>query len=162
MPEKPVAGIDVSKDFSDMCIISPENEVFQTVHIFHDAASLQRSLTALAAAEHEFGERPVIVMESTAHYHRIIAQFLQVAGYDVLVINPMQSGSMKNINIRKVKSDKSDAHRLALLYRLKTFFHLHLGVYDAPLKSKKERRGCICCPHALSKISLIVSVFTLC
>ena len=120
MPEKPVAGIDVSKDFSDMCIISPENEVFQTVHIFHDAASLQRSLTALAAAEQEFGERPVIVMESTAHYHRIIAQFLQVAGYDVLVIDPMQSGSMKNINIRKVKSDKSDAHRLALLYRLKT------------------------------------------
>lgn len=120
MPEKPVAGIDVSKDFSDMCIITPDNKVFQTVHIFHDATSLRRSLAALEAAAREFREKPVIVMESTAHYHRVIAQFLQSAGYEVMVINPMQSGALKNINIRKVKSDKSDAHRLALLYRLKT------------------------------------------
>jgi len=123
MPEKPVAGIDVSKDFSDMCIISPDNKIFQTVHIFHDATSLRRSLTALTAltaAEHEFGEKPVIVMESTAHYHRVIAQFMQSSGYEVMVINPMQSGALKNINIRKVKSDKSGVHRLALLYRLKT------------------------------------------
>ncbi len=120
MPEKPVAGVDVSKDFSDMCIISPDNKIFQTVHIFHDPTSLRRSLAALEAAELEFREKPVIVMESTAHYHRVIAQFLQSSGYEVLVINPMQSGSIKNINIRKVKSDKSDAHRLALLYRLKT------------------------------------------
>lgn len=120
MPEKPVAGVDVSKDFSDMCIISPDNKIFQTVHIFHDLTSLRRSLAALEAAELEFREKPVIVMESTALYHRVIAQFLQSSGYEVLVINPMQSGSIKNINIRKVKSDKSDAHRLALLYRLKT------------------------------------------
>lgn len=120
MPEIPVAGIDVSKDFSDMCIISPNNNIFQTVHIFHDATSLRRALGALKAAETAFSEKPVIVMESTAHYHRIIAQFLQSSGYEVLVINPMQSESMTNINIRKVKSDKSDAHRLALLYRLKT------------------------------------------
>ncbi len=120
MPEKPVAGIDVSKDFSDMCIISPDNKIFQTVHIFHDVTSLRHALAALEAAELEFSEKPVIVMESTAHYHRVIAQFLQSSGYEVLVINPMQSGSIKNINIRKVKSDKSDAHRLALLYRLKT------------------------------------------
>lgn len=120
MPDKPVAGIDVSKDFSDMCIISPDNKIFQTVHIFHDFTSLRRSLAALKAAESKFHEKPVIVMESTAHYHRVIEQFLKSSGYEVLVINPMQSGSIKNINIRKVKSDKSDAYRLALLYRLKT------------------------------------------
>ncbi len=80
MPEKPVAGIDVSKDFSDMCIITPDNKVFQTVHIFHDATSLRRSLAALEAAAREFREKPVIVMESTAHYHRVIAQFLQSNG----------------------------------------------------------------------------------
>lgn len=120
MPDKPVAGIDVSKDFSDMCIISPDNKSFQTVHIFYDFTSLRRSLAALKAAESKFHEKPVIVMESTAHYHRVIEQFLKSSGYEVLVINPMQSGSIKNINIRKVKSDKSDAYRLALLYRLKT------------------------------------------
>lgn len=120
MLARPVAGIDVSKEFSDMCVISPDNAIFQTVHIFHDPTSLQLALSVLKDAELKFGEKPVLVMESTAHYHRVIAQFMELAGYDVLVINPMQSGALKNMNIRKVKSDKSDAYRLALLYRLKT------------------------------------------
>jgi hypothetical protein len=32
----PVAGVDVSKRFSDMCILSPENDVFARVKIYHD------------------------------------------------------------------------------------------------------------------------------
>ena len=40
-------------------------------------------------------------------------------GFDVVVVNPLQSGALKNINIRKVKNDRVDAYRIALLYRLK-------------------------------------------
>ena len=36
----PVAGIDVSKEFSDMCILSPDNAVFEKVKIYHDKASI--------------------------------------------------------------------------------------------------------------------------
>lgn len=120
MQEKPVAGIDVSKDFSEMCIIAPDNSVHSHTRIYHDLTSMKRALTKLEDASNQFSDTPVIVLESTAHYHRILAQFLQSAGYEVLIINPLQSSSLKNINIRKVKNDKIDAYRIALLYRLKT------------------------------------------
>lgn len=32
----PAAGVDVSKRFSDMCILIPENEVFIRTKIYHD------------------------------------------------------------------------------------------------------------------------------
>ena len=32
----PVAGIDVSKRFSDMCILSPDNKIFAQEKIYHD------------------------------------------------------------------------------------------------------------------------------
>ena len=115
----PVAGVDVSQSFSDMCIIAPDNSIFQQTKIYHDLTSMQRSLLMLRDAENVFGSKPVIVMESTSHYHRLLWQFLSEAGYEVIVINPIQSGGMKNIHVRKVKSDKVDAYKIATLYRLK-------------------------------------------
>ena len=56
-------------------------------------------------------------MESTGHYHKILFHSLTKIGYDVCVINPIQSDSIKNIGVRKVKNDKVDARKLALLYR---------------------------------------------
>lgn len=115
----PVAGVDVSKSFSDMCILAPDNSVFKRVKIYHDLTSMQRSLLSLRDAENAFGDKPVIVMESTSHYHRLLWQFMSEAGYEVIVINPIQSGGMKNIHVRKVKNDKVDAYKIATLYRLK-------------------------------------------
>lgn len=115
----PVAGVDVSKRFSDLCILGPDNSVFRRVKIIHDLTSMQSSLTALRDAEEAFEGRPVVVMESTSHYHRLLWQFMTEAGYEVIVINPIQSGGLKNINVRKVKNDKVDAYKIAMLYRLK-------------------------------------------
>lgn len=56
-------------------------------------------------------------MESTVHYHKILFQTLSKNGYEVCVINPIQFDSIKNIRVRKVKNDKVDARRIALLYR---------------------------------------------
>ena len=47
----PVAGIDVSKRFSDMCILTPGNEVFDRVKIYHDTTSMDRALSLLQRAE---------------------------------------------------------------------------------------------------------------
>ena len=44
----PVAGVDVSKEFSDMCILTPDNAVFERVKIYHDKASMTQSVKALA------------------------------------------------------------------------------------------------------------------
>ncbi|MDE7244939.1 MAG: IS110 family transposase [Oscillospiraceae bacterium] len=67
----------------------------------------------------EYSVAPVVVMESTSHYQLILHQFFQMAGLEVIVVNPIQSGALKNINVRKVKNDKVDAYKIAMLYRLK-------------------------------------------
>lgn len=114
----PVAGVDVSKHFSDMCILTPANEVFNRVKIYHDPTSMDRALGFLQCAEQQFAAKPVIVMESTSHYHLLLFQFFSDAGYEVIVVNPLQSNALKNISVRKIKTDKVDAYRLALLYRM--------------------------------------------
>ena len=119
MKETPVAGVDVSKEFSDMCILAPDNTVFERVKVYHDKTSMDRAVKALDRASRAFGEKPVVVMESTSHYHRLLCQFLTKHRYHVVTINPLQSSAFKNINIRKIKNDQIDAYRLALLYRTK-------------------------------------------
>jgi transposase len=114
----PVAGIDVGKRFSEMAILSPSNEVYARIRINHDSYSnFERAFELLRKTEKEFAVKPVVVMESTGHYHKILFHSLTKIGYEVCVINPIQSDSIKNIGVRKVKNDKVDARKIALLYR---------------------------------------------
>lgn len=119
MNQVPVAGIDVGKRFSEMVILSPSNEVYARIRINHDSHSnFEKAFELLRNAEKEFEAKPVVVMESTGHYHKVLFHSLCKAGFDVCVINPLQTDSIKNIGIRKVKNDKVDARKIALLYRL--------------------------------------------
>ena len=115
----PVAGVDVSKRFSDLCVLSPDNNVLLRQKIYHDMVSMKLAEKKLHEIELEYGARPVVVMESTSHYHLILFQFFTDAGFEAIVVNPIQSGALKNINVRKVKNDRVDAYRIAMLYRLK-------------------------------------------
>lgn len=115
----PVAGVDVSKRFSDLCVLAPDNSILTQLKIYHDSTSMNRALTELRRVEREYGAAPVIVMESTSHYHLIVYQFFRDAGFEVIVVNPIQSGALKNIHIRNVKNDRVDAHKIAMLYRMK-------------------------------------------
>lgn len=114
----PIAGIDVGKYFSEMIILSPTNEVTGRMKINHCMNDFSRSLELLNNTEKEFHAKPVVVLESTGHYFKLLSQFLKTNGYEVVVANPIQTNSIKNIGIRKVKSDKVDAKKIALLYRL--------------------------------------------
>ncbi|KNY30256.1 IS110 family transposase [Pseudobacteroides cellulosolvens] len=118
MNNVPVAGIDVGKFFSEMAILSPSNEMCKRMKITHCMDDFNKALDLLKKAENEFNEKPVIVMESTGHYFKLLSKFLNNNGYEVVVANPIQTNSIKNISIRKVKNDKVDAKKIALLYRL--------------------------------------------
>jgi len=78
---------------------------------------VKRAIELLKKAEKDFDSRPSIVMESTGHYHKILFHSLCKSGYEVSIINPIQTDSIKNIGIRKVKNDKIDAQKIALLHR---------------------------------------------
>lgn len=54
-----------------------------------------------------------VVMESTGHYHWTSALMLSEVGHDVRVVNPILAKQYTSGNIRKVKTDPSDASGLA-------------------------------------------------
>lgn len=114
-----IIGIDVSKNFADACAISAQGEVMLETKIFYDTVGLQHFLKQLDQLAGEQRQCAIAVMESTAHYHRILEAYLRRSEIDVVVINPLQSGSMKNLEIRKIKSDRTDAKRIAQLYLFK-------------------------------------------
>lgn len=115
---KPIAGIDVGKLFSEMVILSPSNEVIAHMKIRHDSnTDVERAVELLKKMEKELASRPFVVMESAGYYHKILFHLLCKVGFKVSVTNPIQTDSIKNIGIRKVKNDKVDARKIALLYR---------------------------------------------
>jgi len=119
MTNQPIAGFDVSKRFSDMCILGPDNKVFARMRVHHNVSDIRKACGLLKSAEKEFAMIPTIIMEATGHYHRLLFHFLKNAGYEVTIVNPIQTNSIKNFSVRKVKNDKIDAYRIAILYRLK-------------------------------------------
>ena len=116
-----ILGIDISKHFADMCAISATGEVLLESKIYFDLAGLQHLTEQLRVLSKSRITTVSAVMESTAHYHRILEQHLRRIGVNVTVINPIQSGSLKNLEIRKIKSDRTDAKRLAQMYLFKMF-----------------------------------------
>lgn len=117
--QKPVAAFDVAKKFSVLCVLSPTNDKFiPALTIQHTQHGFQRLANVLKEVEAKFGQRPVCVMEATGHYFKPLSSFLTEAGYEVAVVNPLQSDALSNVTVRGVKTDKIAAHHIALLYRL--------------------------------------------
>ncbi|NLN50243.1 MAG: IS110 family transposase [Acholeplasmataceae bacterium] len=118
----PIAGIDVGKEFSEMVILSPANKVYARMKIFHDSfEKVDKAISLLKKAEKDFANRPIIAMEATGHYHKILFRALTQGGFEVVIINPIQTDCIKNLGIRKVKSDKVDAKKIAILCRFQEF-----------------------------------------
>ena len=103
---------------SDFCILDTANNIFRRGIVQHTQDSMTAFLKIISDASGKLGAKPIFIMEATAHYHRILYKQLVDNGYTVIVINPIQSGSIRNIDIRNIKNDKVDAYRLAYLYRL--------------------------------------------
>ena len=93
--------IAVMRPFGEV-VVSPY-EVKHTDSELSELAKLLRSLN---------GETR-IVMESTGNYHLPIAWALHDAGFYVSVVNAMLIHDYKNNSLRKVKTDKKDAIKLA-------------------------------------------------
>ncbi|MBM7554849.1 IS110 family transposase [Thalassobacillus pellis] len=64
------------------------------------------------------GRPPVVVFESTGHYHEPVLQFLEEHQIVYYLVNPVLSYEAKKMSLRKVKTDAIDAFRLGELYYL--------------------------------------------
>lgn len=112
-----VIGADVAKDFSEICILGLDHSVHQRLTVQHDSEeSMRHLIQVIEAKEKDFEATATVVLESTGHYHKILERALQRHRIGVVIINPIQSDSIKNLSIRKVKNDRTDAYHLAMLY----------------------------------------------
>ena len=103
-------GIDVSKGKSTVAILRPFGEiVVSPFDVFHNPKELGELVTLLKSLD---GETKV-VMEYTGNYYLPIAQFLQNNGFFVSVINAILIHDYGNKSLRKAKTDKKDALKLA-------------------------------------------------
>ena len=103
-------GIDVSKGKSMIAIMRPFGEVvvspFEVRHTVNELSELAGLLKSLD------GETRV-VMESTGNYHAPVAWLLHDAGLYVSVVNAMLVHDYGNNSLRRAKTDKKDAVKLA-------------------------------------------------
>lgn len=113
-------GIDVSKGKSMVAVMRPYGEVVKApFEVAHSGSELNELVSFIKSLD---GETKV-VMEYTGHYHSPIVSLLNDAGIFVSVINPLLVYNYSNNSLRRAKTDKKDAIKLAN-YALDHWFHL--------------------------------------
>ena len=103
-------GIDVSKGKSMIAVMRPFGEIVVTPY---EVRHTDSELSELAKLLKSLDGETRIVMESTGNYHLPIACALYDAGFYVSVVNAMLIHDYKNNSLRKVKTDKKDAIKIA-------------------------------------------------
>jgi transposase len=103
-------GIDVSKGKSIVAALRPMGEVALAPFEFeHNATGLEKLTYTLL----NLGEETRVIMEATGRYHEPIAAALHEKGIYVSVLNPILIKQSGGGSVRKVKSDKKDALKIA-------------------------------------------------
>lgn len=103
-------GIDVSKGKSMIAVVRPFGEVVVTpFEVRHTASELRNLVCSLQSLD---GETRVI-LEHTGKYYEPVTQVLHEAGIFVSAVNPLLIKKYGNNSIRKVKTDKADALKIA-------------------------------------------------
>lgn len=103
-------GIDVSKGKSVIAILRPYGEIVSPpFEIKHTSGNIQSLIEQIKSIEGESR----IVMEHTGRYYEPLAHELSQANLFVSAINPKLIKDFGDNSLRKVKSDKADAIKIA-------------------------------------------------
>lgn len=116
----PITGIDIGKRTSTLQIIDSNNKLYgKAIEMEHRHKSMISTLHRIQRIEKELGTKPIIVIQATGHYFRIVFWLFYNAGFEVVVVNPIQTDSFANAHkIRRAKTDKIEAKDIALFYRI--------------------------------------------
>lgn len=103
-------GIDVSKGKSMVAILRPYGEIVSSpFEIKHTSDNIRSLIEQIRSIEGESR----IVMEHTGRYYEPLARELSLAGLFVAAVNPKLIKDFGDNSLRKVKSDKADAVKIA-------------------------------------------------
>ena len=90
-------GLDISKDVFDVCDYNKVHDQFKN------------SISGFKKFVKLLDPNTICVMEATGYYHSRLAYFLLEAGIGVCVVNPLKIKRYIQMNLSKIKTDKSDA-----------------------------------------------------
>lgn len=103
-------GIDISKNKSTVAVRRSGGEiVIRPFEVRHTSSDLKR----LTAKLKQLGGDIRVVMEHTGNYWRPVALTLKKAGFFVSVVNAMLIHDFSDNSIRKLKTDRADALKIA-------------------------------------------------
>ena len=105
-----VVGIDVSKRKSMMMTLQSMNKVVlkPREYLYTEVGLEQMALDILG-----LGEDKRAIMEATGRYHDSVAVALHEYGIHITVMNPLFIKQSGDGSVRKVKTDKADAGKIA-------------------------------------------------
>ena len=103
-------GVDVSKGKSVVAAMRPFGEVVLSPREFlHTSADLSAMTESLRLIDGDIR----VILEATGRYHEPVVASLRNAGIFVSIVNPKLIKDFGNNSLRKVKTDKADAVKIA-------------------------------------------------
>ena len=109
-------GIDMAKQKHVACIVDRNGKILlKPKSIRNNTEGFQQILNCLRQTGR--AKSVLIGMEATGHYWYSLHDFLTRNGYNVAVLNPIQTALQAKQAIRKCKTDKHDAFHIANLLR---------------------------------------------
>lgn len=150
-------GIDIAKFSHFASAVNSDGEVLLPPFAFSNSND---GFNLLLSKLNDFPiEDCFIGLESTGHYSDNIVSFLFNKGFKIGIINPMQSDSLRNSNIRKTKNDKVDTfliaqclmlHKYSLfsqtdfnILKLKTLCRFRFDITQSKTRLKTQLTGCV-------------------
>lgn len=113
-------GIDVSKGKIMICILKPYGEV---LHKPFEINHTEKDLLMISEMIKQLNDEVRVIMEATGNYHLPVLSYLKEQGLFVSIINPLVMKKYASTTLRKGKTDKLDAIKIAS-YGLDNWFHL--------------------------------------
>lgn len=110
-------GIDIAKFKHFASVVSSDGEVIVKPFPFENSRQGFMKLVEEIENFHDC----LIGLESTGHYAENLIFFLYQHGYQIGVINPIQTDALRDSNIRKTKTDKIDTKLIVQCLMLKKY-----------------------------------------
>ena len=125
-----ICGIDIAKNNHEASVIDGEGRLLSKSFRFPNSTTGGESLLEYISRCNTKKDVVVIGMEATGHYWLSLYCFLFDAGFQVNVINPIQSDAIRNLFIRKTKNDAKDSFLIAETIRIGRFSNTELADED--------------------------------
>jgi len=110
-------GIDIAKHKHEASIIDSEGKILLESISFTNTQAGCEKVIALFEKLNIAADLVVIGMEATGHYWLSAYEYFSQLGYDVKVINPIQSEAFRKMYIRQTKNDSIDSFIIAQIMR---------------------------------------------